>query len=125
MKLGWSAIVSGLVLVPNLAAAESASIDFLCSWKQAPLITITVDPSTMKATRSDGERPYSVLKITANGVWLMVDAPNDLSQIEIESIARGEVITPAYNAGPWTRLWFSHQGLNHDDGSGKCWEQKK
>ncbi len=113
-------------------AFGGARINFLCSWDNAAPINISVDPKSMKATRSDGGRSYTVTKITKLGVWLMVDEPDNLVSMAVQIIERGEAVAPdsggsaeAYPAGSWTDVILSisgHGSVSSITG-GVCWEQ--
>ena len=134
MKSKWLCIAILLLLTSTMVrAAENKTIKFLCTWEDAAPLTITVNPNTMKASRDDGGKTYTIAKITEMGVWLIVDDPNNLFSLAMQMIQRGKASTPykkldagkPYSAGSWIDVGSTLMGEGSVDSisGGKCWEQ--
>jgi hypothetical protein len=74
--------------------ATADTITFQCSWENNAPITITVDVKTMKASRDDGGKDYTVIKLTKYAVWLLVDEPDNVAGAALHMIQRAEATQP-------------------------------
>jgi hypothetical protein len=108
-----------LLLTLWASTAMAETISFLCSWDERKPIGISVDTSSMKATRNDGGYEYNVLKVSTGGVWLLVDNPRSIDSAAIQMIERA-----GQNGGKWVDLTTSAtSGFVSAIAGGRCWEQ--
>ena len=106
-----------LTLCASTGMAET--ISFLCSWDEQKPIGISVDTSSMTATRNDGGYGYNVLKVSSGGVWLVVDNPASIDLAAIQMIERA-----GQNGGKWVDITTSAtSGFVSAIVGGRCWEQ--
>ena len=123
------ALLMVLALAVMSAPARADVIRFQCSWDDQRPINIRVDTTTMKGTRDDGGKSYTVIKATKWAVWLMVDEPENVAGMKLQMIQRADAVRPdkaptSNPAGKWVDIVSSMTGSVSPIDGGKCWEEK-
>jgi hypothetical protein len=82
-------ILISVLLLPFVCASESiGSLKFNCSWDNNAPVEIIVNPSNGSATRSDGGKPYEIIKLTDYVLWLSIVDPVNQMGLSTQMIQR-------------------------------------
>lgn len=120
LRLCGALLSAGAVLT---SAANAEVLSFQCSWGQKAPLTIAVDTSSMSASRDDGGSPYSVIKVSKWGVWLLVDQPSNVIGAAVQMIERSSAFDDPGSPGKWVDVIISITGSVSPIEGGKCWER--
>lgn len=111
-------------ILPDIASARNLEIlSFDCQWNHqeinATVVTITVDPKTMTAYRSDSNATYEVAQLNDLGVWLKLErlVPSIERSIVVQTISRSAV------GGKWTDTFLYADGTVSTVVGGYCVEK--
>lgn len=129
----WPLALLAFLSTTQISRASDQRIEFQCVWGDRAPFVITVDPGSMRATRSDGGKDYSVVKLTKWGVWLAVDDPRNVSAVAIHLIQRGEAVASQeaidsgepFPPGFWQDTIMSITGTISPIIGGRCWETRR
>ena len=109
-------------------SARAGQLVFHCrsdqssSHETAP-ITITVDDTSMTASRNDSGQSYRVIKLSLMAVWMLVDDPDNHGAAAIQMIQRSSIFSDPNAGGRWIEFIINLTGRLSSINRGRCWEQ--
>ena len=119
----WSTIALFCTVAFWPVSAKAGQLVFECSSDQLTPITISVDDTSMRASRNDGGRSYRVIKLSLLAVWLLVDDPHNHGVAAIQMIQRSSIFASPQRGGSWSQSIISLTGRHSSTKVGLCWEQ--
>ena len=117
----WSVVAIFFSFV-SLSVKASDDLVFLCSWDNRKPINIVANIRDGTATRSDGGKNYTIVKLSERALWLAIDDPENMSALKLQMIQRGDAVESG-KGGMWVDVVFAISGNISPIDGGTCWEQ--